>query len=382
MEITKSNNPQISEFLFRKATKMNVPLSGTFELTPTCNMKCKMCYVTKSKKEVDDLGGLKTAEHWIQLGEVVRDAGTLFILITGGEPFVYPEIKKVLTGLSDLGLVVSVNTNGTLINEEVISWLKNVPPVKFNITLYGSSNEVYEKLCGNPQGFDQASRAIDLLLENGFHVGINISLTPENKDDYSNLIDFARNRNIPYKIASYMFPALRKDEAQIGDNHRLPPEIAAKYSALINKYEFGEEEYRNSVLHLHQIPNLTDTVDECLEATSSDNGVPIRCRAGRASYWITWQGDLTMCGMIPFKNNPNVFNIDFSKAWEALVNRVSKIRLPGKCQECSLVEWCKPCAAIVYNETGSFSKVPEYRCRMAHAFPMKSVEVAKELKSK
>lgn len=39
------------------------------------------------------------------------------------------------------------------------------PPSKINITLYGSKNETYEKLCGNPKGYEQAAHAIDLLLE-------------------------------------------------------------------------------------------------------------------------------------------------------------------------------------------------------------------------
>ena len=37
--------PQITGYLHEKAARLGVPLSGSFELTPCCNMACKMCYV-------------------------------------------------------------------------------------------------------------------------------------------------------------------------------------------------------------------------------------------------------------------------------------------------------------------------------------------------
>ena len=43
--------PRVTEYLYRKASAAGVPLSGTFELTPVCNMDCKMCYVRLSANQ-------------------------------------------------------------------------------------------------------------------------------------------------------------------------------------------------------------------------------------------------------------------------------------------------------------------------------------------
>ena len=43
--------PAATEYLYRKAAAAGVPLSGTFELTPCCNMACKMCYVRMTKAQ-------------------------------------------------------------------------------------------------------------------------------------------------------------------------------------------------------------------------------------------------------------------------------------------------------------------------------------------
>ena len=42
---------RLTNYLYAKASYQGLPLSGTFELTPCCNMACKMCYVRNTKEE-------------------------------------------------------------------------------------------------------------------------------------------------------------------------------------------------------------------------------------------------------------------------------------------------------------------------------------------
>lgn len=74
-------SPKYTDYLYRKASMNHVPLSGTFELTPRCNMDCKMCYIRKSSEEVNKYGGEKSAEQWIELGKICRDKGMIFLLL-------------------------------------------------------------------------------------------------------------------------------------------------------------------------------------------------------------------------------------------------------------------------------------------------------------
>lgn len=43
---------QLRKYLYQKAAHNKVPLSGTFELTPRCNMNCRMCYIRMSEAEM------------------------------------------------------------------------------------------------------------------------------------------------------------------------------------------------------------------------------------------------------------------------------------------------------------------------------------------
>ena len=155
--------PAATEYLYQKAAAAGMPLSGTFELTPVCNMDCKMCYVRLSPQEQQARGPLADAARWLELAKTAADAGMLYLLLTGGEPFLHPQFREIMEGLHKMGLLISINSNGTLINEETVRWLKTCPPVRINISLYGASNETYARLCGNPQGFTRTTNAVRLL---------------------------------------------------------------------------------------------------------------------------------------------------------------------------------------------------------------------------
>ena len=43
-----------------KAAQKHIPLGGSFELTPRCNLRCKMCYIRMDKWQMDQIGRERT----------------------------------------------------------------------------------------------------------------------------------------------------------------------------------------------------------------------------------------------------------------------------------------------------------------------------------
>lgn len=357
--------PAITEYLHAKAAKMGIPLSGTFELTPCCNMACKMCYVRMTKTEQESISPLRTAKEWLELGLTARDSGLLYLLLTGGEPFLRPDFKEIFQGLHRMGLVLSINSNGTLIDEDTVVWLKETPPTRVNITLYGASNETYARLCGNPQGYDQAVRGIRMLRKAGISVRINCSLTPYNAADLEGIYAFANQEGLLVQATGYMFPPLRRDESMVGTNERFTPQEAAYQSARIACMMNGEDWYLERMKH--ELPPIPGESDDCPDVGAEGEG--IRCRAGKCSFWVTWNGGFMPCGMLPSNDAPNVFDIGFEEAWNQTKACAAAIRLPAKCASCAARDNCKACAAMVFTETGNYHTVPEYRCEMTKAYP-------------
>lgn len=363
--ITKPIHLPYTEYLHTKAARAGIPLNGTFELTPCCNMSCRMCYVRMTKQEQEAVAPLRTAREWLELGERAKNAGMLYLLLTGGEPFLRPDFREILSGLNRMGLIISINSNGTLIDEEVIEWLKRTPPVRINITLYGASDETYARLCGNPKGFTQVVRAIRLLKQAGITVKLNCSVTPHNVDDLESMIAFAKKEGLIIQAASYMFPPLRRDAKMVGRNDRFSPEEAAYQSARIACLNNGEEQFLRYIQE-NPTPLLSmDSSEDCPELPTEGDG--IRCRAGKCSFWVTWDGRLLPCGMFPGENAQNVFAEDFLQAWEKVREETGRIRLPAKCSICEIKDQCRACAAMVLTETGGFDEAPEYKCRMSKA---------------
>ncbi len=366
-----------TEYLHRNASRQLLPLSGTFEVTPVCNMSCRMCYVRMSKEEQEAIRSLRTAKEWLDLGQTAKDRGMLYLLLTGGEPFSRPDFREIVEGLHRMGLLVSVNTNATLITEETVEWLKNVPPTRMNITLYGASDETYARLCGNPLGFSQVTKAIHLLKEAGMYIKINCSVTPYNADDLEGIFSFCEKEGLIVQATSYMFPPLRRDAPTVGKNERLAPEEAAGYSAKFEHLSNGRERFLEHVRSDSTEGLAADQDSDCQEI----EGEGIHCRAGKCSFWVTWDGRLLPCGMLPGKENADVFAVGFDKAWQLATEEAAAIRLPAKCTNCRNKEVCRPCAASVLTETGTYCNVPEYRCRMAESYLAAVKQLAAQLES-
>ena len=363
--------PAATEYLYQKAAAMGVPLSGTFELTPVCNMDCKMCYVRLSRREQEAISPLADATRWLALGQKARDAGMLYLLLTGGEPFLHPQFRQIMEGLHKMGLIITINSNGTMIDEETVSWLKTCPPVRINISLYGTSDETYARLCGNPQGFTQTTKAIRLLRQAGISVKLNCSLTPHNTADLPAIADFANQNSLILQVATYMFPPVRKDSSMTGQNLRFSPEDAAYYMAYADLLTLGKDRF---LAQEASCPIPGDADENC-----GHLGDGIRCRAGRCSFWVTWQGNVLPCGMFPTHNSPNAFEISFQDVWEQVKKYTEAIRLPSQCADCSAKNTCHACAAMVITESGCFHKVPQYRCDMIHAYKAQWNRVKEEM---
>ena len=363
-------NPQLvplplTNYIHGKAAWAGIPLNGTFELTPCCNMACKMCYVRKTKQEQEAIAPLRTAKEWLRLGRTAREAGMLYLLVTGGEPFLRPDLPEILSGLHAMGLVITINSNGTLIDEKTVAWLKDCPPSRINITLSGASDETYGRLCNNPRGLTQVTRGIRLLKEAGIAVKLNCSVTPDNAADLEQMFAFAEREQLILQATCYMFPPLRRDASMVGRNDRFTPEEAARQNARIVCLSWGRERFLKEIeAGETRLPPM-DSGEDCPDVQTE--GLGMRCRAGRCSFWVTWDGRLLPCGMFPGEGAPNVFEQDFLEQWQRIREQVAAIRLPAECTACELRDSCKACAAMVLTETGGFSDVPEYRCRMSKA---------------
>jgi MoaA/NifB/PqqE/SkfB family radical SAM enzyme len=177
--------------LQKTATSKGIPLMGTFELTPRCNLSCEMCYIRRDASDKSVLSEEKTAEEWISLGEQAAKAGTLFLLLTGGEPFLRPDFKKIYQALSKLGFIITIYSNATLLTPEIVEWLSRTPPNKIEITIYGASADTYAAVTGSGRAYQRALDGVSMLLNAGIETRLRTTVVRSNKYDLKNIAKYA-----------------------------------------------------------------------------------------------------------------------------------------------------------------------------------------------
>ena len=364
-----SNEPHISTYLHHKGRALGLPVAGNFELTARCNFDCPMCYV--HKRDADAAGEL-TAAQWLQIAREARDGGMLFALLTGGEPFLRRDFFEILHGFQDLGLHVSVNSNGSMLHGQVLERLLERPPARMNISLYGGCRETYLAMCGR-DAFDSVVESVRALKAAGVTVCLNLSITKQNRQDVAEIYAIAEGLGVPLRASSYMYPSVRVNGGQFGCCERLSPEEAAQCAVQWDQLRLSPEAFD------HRARAMARFVAVEPPGCPAEEEEGVRCRAGSTSFWMTWDGRMLPCGMLPHRGE-RPLEAGFDAAWRAVRDWTAQIRMPKQCGVCTYKELCPVCAAVTVTETGHFDAVPTYVCRQTQATVEATLRAAEERK--
>ena len=361
---TPSGEPLWSNYIHRKGAARGLPIAGNFELTSNCNFNCKMCYVHGSNHSES-----MSAKDWIELGKAARDAGMVFLLLTGGEPFLRKDFKEIYEALIELGLLISINTNASLIDDDLFEFLVKHPPLRMNISLYACNDEVYGDLCGKRVS-EQVKYNIKRLHEAGIGVKINASITPYNASQIEDIYAFAKEIGVHVQSTTYMYPPVRIHSETFGVSPARfdAEEAAAQMLRCREQYLDVESLKRSAAAIMPDDDNCDSDVGE---------GEGIRCRAGRTAFWVTWDGRMLPCGMFPHQGY-DVRALGFGEAWKQVKSFAATIRMPKECTNCSKKNRCTACAAACIAETGRSDRCPEYICRLTNAYDRLLEEKYKE----
>ncbi|MCR5689249.1 MAG: radical SAM protein [Clostridiales bacterium] len=354
--LTSATEPPLVRKLHTVGRALGTPVSGTFELTSGCNFNCRMCYIHDRAANARKKNEL-TADEWLSVGKQAADSGTVFVLLTGGEPLIRPDFGKIYTGLRQLGLMISVNTNGSLITGKTAELFENNPPMRLNVSLYGDDRDTYRRLCG-ADAFYAVLSNIARMRAAGVEVKLNISFTEINAARMEGLAELTQKLGLHCQTSFYMYPPVRTSSPEAAA-FRLSPSDAGKYQVEWSVRR-GKTDLLKSSAGLLELMSAR----ECEDADAPREGV--RCRAGHTAYWIDSAGEMLMCGMIPVPAG-NVRESGFNACWQKTRDFMKTVVMPAKCATCSYRPVCCVCPAACYAETGDFTKVPQYLCEMSRS---------------
>ena len=342
--------------------KQRIPISGTFELTGRCNLACKMCLIRMDQgKNPEGKKREKTAEEWIDMARQAKDAGTLGLLLTGGEVMLRQDFCEIYEAIAQMGFLLTLYTNATMITDEIMDVLKRYPPHQIGVTMYGASNQTYEKLCESKNGYDRFVEGMKKLSKLPSLLEMRTTIVKENRKDLSAMQDFTKEyfgENQKLQISRFVTKSIRGGAACAEKSRLTPAEnIRMVYHGLAEihqkvqtgKLKLPEAEHMDFPSHKMQLEGQY---------------LFQHCSAGIDQYAIAWDGNMYGCELMA-EGYTEPFQMGFQEAWRTLPDQYPKSQIIRECAQCSARDFCETCPAIRLAETGDWFGIPDYFCKEA-----------------
>lgn len=317
--------------LVKRTHLQRLPLDGKIELTHRCNLKCIHCYVNLDSSNNCVQKELSTS-MWKKLIYQLYQSSCLRLLFTGGEILIRKDFPEIYRYAKELGFIITLYTNATLINKEIISLLKKYPPFLVEISIYGSNQKVYESITGIPGSYKKCKNGVELLIKNKINVKLKTMLIKNNYYDLENLISYAKSMEVPFSFDPIL--TARVDGSNTPFSQRIDIEKVIK-------------EDKTHIDRWRELKLLLDT--------------KAKCAGGISSFLINPYGELTMCVMCR-DVKVSLLNKSFITAWDELgINRNLVFSYPSKCLNCESSMLCL-CPGLLKVENNNNSK---YICELS-----------------
>ncbi|MFO7968563.1 MAG: radical SAM protein [Candidatus Izemoplasmatales bacterium] len=296
------------------AYQTNVLITAEFEITSSCNFNCEMCYAKKQNSQL-------TTKQWFDIFNMAYENGMLFALLTGGEIFSRPDFIKLYNHLYDLGVKITLFTNGSKLNDKILEALKKRPPEVIAITLYGYDESSYQDFT-KTKAFKDVDQAIDKIINSNLNLTLRTIPLPKIYQNLDKIIAYVKSKNL--HLGYFLYVSQTNDSFK-----RLSPKELLDFESQI-KSAFPT--------------NVTNTDSK-------------KCSAFISSYFINHQGYMQGCAMMP-KPTKKVGDdllgtfLELKKQWDELIKN-------SPCKNCELEQNCMNCVARRYLE-GNVLKCSAY----------------------
>lgn len=328
---------RMRRFMEYKARMKAVPLRGTFELTPLCNLDCKMCYVHLTREQLKEQGScLLTGEQWCGLIRQAIDMGMIEATLTGGEALLHPDFDEIFLLMEANHIKVNLKSNGLLLTKERVAFLKAHHLTSVQITIYGSDDESYEKVTGK-RCFGAVCDAIELV--KAADIPLEVIVTPNRYglDNLEQLVRLVNSMGVQYSVNPGLIDPL-EETGRSGDHHDLTLDQYIQLNKLM-----AELKGANLVpLCIDDIPTAGGTVCERVEG--------MQCAAGRSVFSVAWNGQIHACRMLE-KISFNGLVVPFDQAWKKINEAVKTYPFPSECVGCEFAMVCPSC--VIQHEYGA-----------------------------
>lgn len=173
-------------------------------VTDKCNLRCRYCMPPEGVERIPHEEML-TLEEIFRLVSIMADMGLKKVRLTGGEPLVRKNLRKLAEDMDSLHSLdtIAMTTNGILLEKHAAEW-RQAGLSEVNISLDTLNAERYRQITGF-DGYHAVRRAMDEVLEQGMRLKINCVPCREfNEQDAAELAGLARTAPLDVRFIELM----------------------------------------------------------------------------------------------------------------------------------------------------------------------------------
>ena len=341
---------RVYDKLIEHAERNRLPLSAAIELTYRCNFRCAFCYVDQDACP-DELD----LAAWTRIFKDIRSAGVVTLLFTGGEVFIRPDAMDILRAARETGFLVSLYTNGSMIDEAMAAELARLKLVDIGITLYGADAPAHDAYSHCAGSFARVIAAAKALRDGGSKVILRWHALPETIGQTEAFIDLAEGLGLRWQA-----------------NGIISSRRAGGHSGRVSRSDL-EEFHRLTIDRFHSDEDLQATVTRTREDMErpADPDEPI-CSAGRCSFRVAPEGSLFPCmelGTPVGRLTDEPLSAIWARVEDTGALPLMELHHYAECKTCRDVHVClQRCPAAFKQETGSYYSAAAENCRNTAAY--------------
>lgn len=313
--------------------------------TRTCNLKCKHCYADSDNKKYQE--ELSTEEAKVLIDNL-QEFRVPVVLFSGGEPLLRKDLFQLLQYAKQRNIRSTISTNGTLIDKEIASKLKQCGVGYVGISLDGIG-EKHDKFRRTKGSFDGALKGIRSCKEAGQKVGLRFTINKYNYNDLGDIFYLIKEERIN-RVCFYHLVYSGRGSSMINEDisHKQAREamdlIIEKTLELGDKVEIlTVDNHTDAVyLYLYAREKFPDLAENMLKLMKINGGN----RSGIAIANVDYKGNVHADQFTPQYTFGNVRDRSFGDIWSdtsnTIINGLKNRRsmLKGRCSNCKWIDIC------------------------------------------
>ena len=269
--------------------RLSIPLSVNFNVSTVCGFNCIYCY-----HPLDPVFPYLSIERVRQLAKELKEGGCESVMLTGGDPFMRPDLIDVMKAFYDVGLFYSLSTKSILSRDVIKRMVTECGLDRIQLSFDSCKPEILSKMIGVKESyFYDFVKMVDILHEFNVDVRLKAVLTAFNCDELKTFLEFCHKRlgvnNI--QVVQYGRSGTRHTEELFPSEKQLE-----EATNELNKFR---SEYPNCIV---QGGGFSIAYHECIELKENEPFFAHRsiCNAGRFSLTILPNGEVTVCEQLPY----------------------------------------------------------------------------------